>query len=213
MNFMAPRRTAMLLLLAASQVCGQPAAMLLAATVPPEAVKPIFVPPPMQWDQSISGFRPALQQTPDDFYNLTGGVAFGMSPAALNARLPDPYPVMSWNALAMANEYPGEARYFSTPIPGAGPLRMGAAACTGATSYLVFLFSSRGLFRLSYRLIADKNCTDTGDAAREIFARYVTIGQTVALSVRYKTGRAEIVEITDPLAGYLNPIRWRQGGN
>jgi hypothetical protein len=120
---------------------------------------------------------------------------------------------MSWNALAMANEYPGEVRYFGTPIQGAGSLRMDATACTGATSYLVFLFTGRGLFRLSYRLTADKDCADTSAAAREIFARYVTMGQTIALSVRYRVGKTEVVDVTDPTAGYLIPTRWRQGSN
>jgi hypothetical protein len=213
MNFMGPRRTALLLMLAASQACAQPAASPPASADSPEPGERIFVPPPVQWDQSMLGSRPALQQTPDDFYHLSGGIAFGMSAVELNARLPDPYPGMSWNALAMANEYPGEVRYFGTPIAGAGSLRMDATACTGATSYLVFLFGGRGLFRLSYRLTADKDCADTNAAAREIFGRYVTIGQTVALSVRYRTGKTEVVDITDPTAGYLIPIRWRQGGN
>jgi hypothetical protein len=225
---MRPRRTALLLMLAAGQICAQPRAaqpgaaqpaaaelgtILPAAVESPAPVGRILVPPPVQWDQSMSGFRPAQRQTPDDFYNLTGGVAFGMSPVALNARLPDPYPGMSWNALAMANEYPGDVRYFGTPIAGAGSPRMEVTACSGAASYVVFLFSSRGLFRLSYRLIADKACTGTGEAAREIFARYVTIGQTVALSVRYRTGQTEVVDVTDPTAGYLIPPRWHQGRN
>jgi hypothetical protein len=199
----------MLLMLAASQACAQPPGG-------PASSGPamhIFVPPPVQWDRPMLSFRPALQQGPTEFYNLTGGVAFGMSPTELNARLPDPYPGLSWNSLSLANEYPGEVRYFGTPIAGAGPLRMDVMACTGATSYIVFLFSGRGLFRLSYRLIADKDCPDTGEAARQIFARYVTIEQTVALSVRYRTGKTEVVDLTDPAAGYLIPTRWRQGIN
>jgi hypothetical protein len=206
-------RTAMLLMLAAGQVCGQPVATFSASVDAPEPVKRIFVPPPLQWDQSMSGFRPALHQTAADFSNLTDGIAFGMSPVALNARLPEPYSGMSWNALPMANEYPGEVRYFGIPIAGAGALRMGAAACIGAGSYLIFLFSLRGLFRLSYRLTADKDCTDTSEAAREIFGRYVTIGQIVALGVHYSIAKTEVVDVTDPTAGYLIPIRWRKVGN
>jgi hypothetical protein len=157
--------------------------------------------------------HPALQQTATDLTTLTAGIAFGMSPADVNARLPDPYPGLSWNSLPMANEYPGEVRYFGTPIDRSGALRMDVTACSGATSYIVFLFSSRGLFRLSYRLTADKGCADTNEAARELFARYVPIGQTVALSVRYHTGKTEVVDITDPTSGYLIPTRWRQGLN
>ena len=96
---------------------------------------------------------------------------------------------------------------------GSGALRKDLTACPGSASYLVFLFSSNGLFRLSYRLIADKGCADTNAAAQAIFARYVPIGQSVAMSVRYRTGNTEVVDVTDPAAGYLVPIRWRQGRN
>ncbi|MDR3532659.1 MAG: hypothetical protein P4L90_19165 [Rhodopila sp.] len=205
------RRTAMPLMLAASQACAQPA--VTPAVPGPAITQRIFTPPPVQWDNAMLSFRPALQQTARDFANLTNGIVFGMSPGAVNAQLPAPYPGMSWNELSLANEYPGEVRYFGIRIENAGALRMGLTACTGAGSYMVFLFSSRGLFRMSYRLIADKGCPDTGEAAREIFARYVPIGQTVALSVRYRTGRTEVVDITDSTAGYLIPTRWRQGAN
>ena len=215
---MGPRRIAMLLMLAASQACAQPPASPGAAPVasPGASAAPaqrIFVPPPLQWDNAMLSFRPALQQTPTDFANLTGGIAFGMSAAAVNARLPDPYPGVAWNGLPMANEYPGEVRYFGVPIAAAGPLRLDLTACAGSGSYIVFLFSGRGLFRLSYRLVADKGCADTNQAAQEIFYRYVPIGQTVALSVRYRTGKTEVVDVTDSTAGYLIPPRWRQGIN
>lgn len=221
---MGPRRTAILLLLAASQACAQPAAVPPAAPNPPPApvaakgtaaaqTKRIFLPPPLQWDNAMLTFRPALQQTPFDFANLTGGIAFGMSAPAVNAHLPDPYPGLGWNGLPLANEYPGEVRYFGVPITLAGPLRIGLAACAGTASYVVFLFSERGLFRLSYRLTADKACTDTNPAAQEIFYRYLPIGQTVARSVRYRSGKTEVVDITDSAAGYLIPPRWRQGIN
>jgi hypothetical protein len=202
MSLMGPGRTAMLLMLAATQAYAQPA-----------PIKRIFVPPPVQWDHTMETFGPALQQTATDFANLTGGLAFGMSPAQVNALLPDPLPSLSWGDLSLANEYPGEVRYFGVPIDRAGALRMNLTACPGATSYLVLLFTSTGLFRLSYRLIADKGCPDTDEAAREIFARYVPIGQTVALSDRYRTGKTRVVDVTDPTAGYLIPTRWHQDIN
>ena len=136
-----------------------------------------------------------------------------MSPGQVNARLPDPYPGLSWTGLALANEYPGEVRYFGVPIDRAGSLRMDVTACTGAASYVVLLFSRQGLFRLSYRLTADKGCADTNEAAQTIFARYVPLNQSVAMSGRYRTGKTEVVDVTDPTAGYLIPTRWRQGMN
>jgi hypothetical protein len=164
----------------------------------------------VQWDNAMLTFHPALQQTAADLANLIGGIAFGMSPGQVNARLPDPYSGMSWEALPMANEYPGEARYFGIPISRAGPLRMDIAACPGGASDLVFLFIRNGLFRMSYRLTGDQRCLDTDEAARQIFGRYVTMGQAVALSAHYRTGSTEVVDVTDPAAGYLMPIRWRQ---
>lgn len=198
-------RIAMLMLIAAGRALAQPAP----AAGP--ALR-ILAPPPMQWDHAMQSFRPALQQTATDFANLTGGVAFGMSAPKVNALLPDPYPGISWNRLPVANEYPGDVRYLGVPMVSAGSLRMDVTACTGSGSYVALLFSQDGLFRLSYRLLTDKLCTDTHNAAQEIFARYVTMGQTVALSTRYRTGKTEVVDITDSTAGYLIPTRWRQGG-
>jgi hypothetical protein len=204
----------MLLMLAASQAWAQPAASPSAAAAPgsprSEPVKRIFLPPPLQWDSAMGSSRPALQQTATDFANLTGGIAFGLSPSQVNARLPDPYSGLSWDRLPAANEYQGEVRYFGVPLERAGTLRMGLTECAGAASYLVLLFTSNGLFRLSYRLIADRTCTDTDAAAQAIFGRYVPIGETVALSVRYRTGATQVVDVTDPTSGYLIPTRWRQ---
>jgi hypothetical protein len=204
----------MLLMLAAGPACAQP------APPPPQAApvaetgsgQHILLPPPLQWDNAMLSYHSALQQSATDFLNLTGGLAFGMSPSALNAKLPEPYPDLSWAGLALANEYPGEARRFGVPIRAAGALRMDVSACTGATSYLVFLFKANGLFRLSYRLTPDKTCTDTNEAARQIFARYIPLGPSVAYSVRYRTGKTQVVDITDPAADTLVPVRWRQGG-
>jgi hypothetical protein len=214
---MGPRRIAMLLMLAASQACAQPAASPAASPPPPnpsgEPVKRIFVPPPVQWDNAMLSFRPALPQTAADFASLTGGITFGLSPSQVNARMPERYPNLSWNDLPLANEYPGEVRYFGLPIDRAGPLRPDFGGCPGRTSYVVLLFSEKGLFRLSYRLIADNGCADTNEAAQAIFAHYVPIGQTVAMSARYRTGRTQVVDVTDPTAGYLIPTRWRQGAN
>ncbi len=206
---MGPRRIAMLLMLAASQACAQPTA---APAVPPAVApaKRIFTPPPVQWDSAMLSYRPALSQTATDFANLTGGIAFGMSPSEVNAHLPEPNPGLSWSGLPLANEYPDEVRYFTTAINRAGPLRMDITACAGSSSYLVFLFTSNGLFRLSYRLAADRTCADTNEAAQQIFARYVPIGQTVAMSARYRTGQTQVVDVTDPTADSLAPTRWRQ---
>lgn len=204
---MSLRPIAMVLLLAAVQARAQPAVPV------PGSLRQILTPPPVQWDNAMLSFRPAVQQTATDFANLTGGLAFGMSPDRANAKLPDPYPGLSWDDLPLANEYPGEVRYFGVPMDRAGPLRMDLTACAGAGSYIALLFNPKGLFRLSYRLIADKTCPGTDEAAREIFAKYVQIGQSVANSGRYVTGKTQVVDVTDPTAGFLSPVRWHQVGN
>jgi hypothetical protein len=192
-----PCRIALLLMLAASPAGAQPAAR-------------IFVPPPVQWDAAMQSFGPALAQSARDFAALTGGITFGMSPGQVKARLPAVDPNLSWNTLPSANEYPGDVRYIGLPIDRAGALVPALDGCPGLGSYVVLLFTDKGLFRLSYRLIADAGCPDTNRAAQAIFARYVPIGQEVALSARYRTGSASVVDVTDPIAGYLIPTRWQQ---
>ncbi|HET6306949.1 MAG TPA: hypothetical protein VFG12_07170 [Rhodopila sp.] len=194
---MGPCRIALLLTLAVGQARAQPA-------------ERIFVPPPVQWGHAMLTFRPALAQTARDFAALTGGITFGMSPRQVKALLPAVDPNLSWNDLPAANEYPGDVRYLGLPIDQAGALVPALGGCPGRGSYVVLLFTDKGLFRLSYRLLADTACPDTDQAARAIFARYVPIGQEVALSTRYRTGAAEVVDVTDPIAGYLIPTRWQQ---
>lgn len=182
-----------------------------AARAQDAATKPILLPPPLQWDRAMLTNKPALQQNASDLANLTDGIVFGMSPSKVNSQLPDPFPGLTWSALPEASEYSGEVRYFWSRFDAAAPLLAGLTACAGQESYVVFLFSSRGLFRLSYRLLPDKDCPDPAQAARQIFARYVPIGPVVALSAHYRAGTAEVVDVTDPTAGVLIQTRWRKG--
>ncbi len=172
----------------------------------------IFTPPPLRWDHAMANASPALHQGRSDFIALTGGVFFGLLPHEVNALLPAPNPSVDSGTLPEAPEFPSDVRYFWVPFQDAGPLRMGSKGCSGTGSYLVFLFSGSGLFRLSYRLVPDKACPSVNETARDIFARAVTIGTTVALSVRYRTGSAEVVDVTDPGASFLIPVRWYQVG-
>jgi hypothetical protein len=208
-------RAAALALLAAAlarPAAAQPQAAP-AGTQPPAAASiRILQPPPVQWERTMLTNRPALDQSAADFARMAGGIAFGMIPAEVNARLPDPYPGLSWSALPVAGEFTGEVRYFWARLDGAAPLLAGLDHCAGAGSTVVFLFTSRGLFRLSYRFLPDKACPDVSEAARDILARYVTLGRGVALSTRYRTRVTEVVDITDPAAGALLPVRYRQGG-
>jgi hypothetical protein len=179
--------------------------------VTPSSVR-IFTPPPIRWDHAMGSSAPALHLGRSDLIVLTAGVSFGMRPEDVNTLLPMPYQSLGWGVMPQATEFPGEVRYFWIRPDDAGPLRMGSKGCTGAGSYLVFLFTNNGLFRLSYRLVPDKACPSVNETARDIFARYVAIGSQVALSVHYHTGSAEVVDVTDPGASFLIPVRWYQVG-
>jgi hypothetical protein len=182
---------------------------LLSRPVPASAeTKRIFTIPPTQWDNAMTRDRPAQFFTPSDLANLTGGILFGLSPREVNAKLPAPAPGVEWAALPFANEYPEDVRYFWVRLDAAPDLRKGMAGCAGATSYVVFLFRASGLFRVSWRLLADKDCPSPADAAGDIFARYLSIDRAVSVATHYRAGNAEVVEITDPNADYLMPYRW-----
>jgi hypothetical protein len=189
-------------------VCGLGVSRAFAQPAP----KPILAPPSLLWDNAMLSARPALSQTVTDFAAITGGIVFGMEPADANALLPVPASGITWTVLPPATEFQDDIRYFWTRLEGASDLRAGSTACVGASSYIVFLFQARGLFRISYRLIPDAACPRPGDAASEIFGRYVPITRSIALSVHYRVGAMEVVDITDPTAGYLTTVRWQPRG-
>jgi hypothetical protein len=192
--------------------------LLVAGTAPPARAqspdpaivpKRIFAVPPVQWDGALLTSRPAVHQTPSDLANLTAGIVFGLTPTDVNARLPDPAPGVSWSSLPTAIEFPEDVRYFWTRLAGAQDLQTGLASCAGANSYIVFLFRTRGLFRLSYRFVPDATCPDPAPAVADIFARYLLLGSDVAVAVHYSSGGVQVVDITDPTADYMIPLRWR----
>jgi hypothetical protein len=169
----------------------------------------ILAPPPSQWDRKMLSGRPLLSQTISDFTAITTGIAFGMAPGEVNERLPNPARGIGWSAMPAAAEFQDDVRYFWIRFEDARDLRVGATGCAGADSYIVFLFQPRGLFRISYRLMPDVACPHPGVAAQEVFGRYVSIAATIALSVHYRAGRMEVVDVTDPTAGPLLKTRWQ----
>jgi hypothetical protein len=184
------------------------AALLIPLTAVSAETRRIFAVPPSQWDHAMSRDQPAQILGPSDLANLTGGIVFGLSPAEVNAKLPTPMPGAQWIDLPFASEYPDEVRYFWVRFDTVRQPLGGITACTGTGSYLVFLFRDRGLFRISWRLLPDDNCPSTRAAAEEIYARYLAIDGTAALASHYQTGKAEVVEVTDPRVDYLIPYRW-----
>jgi hypothetical protein len=168
----------------------------------------ILVIPPTQWNNSITSDRPAQIHGSSDLGNLTGGIVFGMSSTAVNAKLPTPTPGTEWVNLPFANEYPDDVRYFWVRLDAMRDLRNGIKGCFGSTSYLVFLFHNQSLFRMSWRLLPDKDCPSPHAAAEDVFARFLTVDGPASLASHYRAGNAEVVEITDPTVDYLIPYRW-----
>jgi len=179
-----------------------------AATPALAETKRIFALPPTQWDNAMSTERPARIFGPSDLSNLTGGIVFGLSPAGVNERLPTPAPGVEWGDLPFANEYPGDVRYFWVRFDAIRDAGNAPADCVGASSYVVFLFRNRALFRVSWRLLPDKDCPSPRAAAEDIYGRYLAIDRSVSLATHYRAGKAEAVEITDPNADDLMPYRW-----
>jgi hypothetical protein len=170
--------------------------------------KRIFTVPPRQWDHTMSLDRPARVLGSSDLANLTGGIVFGLSPAEVNAKLPTPTPGVEWANLPFANEFPDEVRYFWVRLDAVREPRDGINACSGANSYIVFLFRKRGLFRISWRLLPDNDCPSVRAAAEDIYARYLAIDGGASIAIHYRAGNADVVEVTDPTVDYLIPYRW-----
>lgn len=170
--------------------------------------KRIFPLPPIQWDNRVSRERPAQTHGPSDIANLTGGIVFGMSPAEVNRMLATPTAGLDRQGLPFANEYQEEVRYFWSRLEAVPALREGLTGCVGANSHAVFLFRNSGLFRISWRLLPDADCPSPVAAAEGLFARYLAIDAAASVATHYHTGKADVVEITDPQADLLLPVRW-----
>ena len=171
---------------------------------------PILKPPPSVWDHQMLNGRPLLNQTVSDLTAITTGLAFGMGPGEVNAHMPVPAQGISWSDLPAATEFRDDIRYFWIRFDEARDLRMGAKGCAGADSYIVFLFQSRGLFRMSYRLVPDVACPHPAVAALEIFGRFVSLATEVVIAEHYRAGAMEIIDVTDPTAlSALRAVRWQ----
>jgi hypothetical protein len=176
------------------------------------AVKRILPVPAMQWDADMLESHTVQHESTSDLANLTGGMAFGLSPGDVNRLLPQPASGIAWPNLPAANEFPEDVRYFWTRLAETQDLRAGIKSCAGANSYVVFLFREPGLFRVSYRLVPDLSCPDPSPATADVFARYLQVGRRIALTAHYVSGGVQIVDISDPTADTLLPVRWQNRG-
>lgn len=169
----------------------------------------VFVPPPLEWNRRTLTARRGTQQGPQDLARINAGLTFGMTPEQVAAVLPGAPTELTWNNLRTARDYPTEVRYFWLRLDDVPAWRSQIKNCAGKSSYAAFLFTIRGLFRVSFRLLPDAGCPSLTAAALDLFAPYVTLTPDVALSIRYRSGPAEVVDITDPTAAALIPVRWQ----
>jgi hypothetical protein len=173
----------------------------------------VFVPPPLEWNNRTMVARPSLQQSSHDLAVMNGDVVFGMTPEQVAGQIPGIPAGLNWNTLRTAREYSSDVRYFWVRLDELPLWRAMMHSCIGSPSYAAFLFSGNGLFRISFRLLPDAACPSVTDAAVELFSHYISIGPGVALSVRYRSMQAEVVDVTDPTAASLIPVRWRMSGS
>ena len=187
-------------------------AMGVLLALSPHAARPetkrLFTVPPLQWDHDMSGFRPGVTHGPSDIAALTGGIVFGMRPSDVDAKLPSPAKNLSWETMPFATEYPEDVRYFWVRFAAAPAPHAENGHCVGAPSYVVFFFRAGHLFRMSWRLLPDESCPSPRAAAEDIYAKWLAIDRSAAVSTHYSPNQAEVVEVTDPTADELLPIRW-----
>jgi hypothetical protein len=181
----------------------------LALSLPAAAeTKQILSIPPIQWDHEMATFHPGVVHGPSDVANLTGGITFGMRPSEVDVHLPAPAKNLTWENLPFATEYPEDVRYFWTRFSVAPPPHPADGHCVGAQSYVVFFFRNAHLFRISWRLLPDDACPSPRAAAEDLYAKWLEIDRSVALTTHYAPNQAEVVEATDPAVDELVPIRW-----
>jgi len=183
-----------------------------AAAQAPDTTKPILTLPPLQWDDRGVSWTYATQRAPGDLARLMAGLKFGLTPEDVSQHLPDPGANLHWSDLPVAKEFSEDVRYVWIPMQAAGALRKLVTACFGEPSHVVLLFLNKALFRVSWRFLPDQNCPDPHAAAEELYAGFVPLASTVAVSVHYRVGSAEVVDVTDPAAGSLIGQRWQTRG-
>ena len=187
---------------------------LAAAAQQPSPPQPrrIISLPTIEWDKDGVAWRYAHQQSGSDLELVMSGLRFGLIPEEAGQHLPNPTNALHWSDLPVASEFGDEVRYLWMPMQAAGRLRAPVTSCFGAPSYLVLLFTRNGLFRISWRFLPDHACADVRAAADEVYGAYTPLASTIAVTARYRTGFAEVLDVTDPRAGLLINQRWTMQG-
>jgi hypothetical protein len=177
-----------------------------------DATRRILVLPPLQWDAMGVASYPVTQQATSDLAQVMGGLRFGLKPEEVSQHLPKLGAALRWSDLPSAKDLSEDVRFIRMPMQGAGALRAPVTACFGEPSNVVLLFRDNALFQISWRFLPDQSCSDTQDAAEQLYAPYVLLTATLAVSTRYRAGSAEVVDVADPSAEPPNAQRWREPG-
>ena len=178
----------------------------------PDMTKRILVLPAVQWNATASTWQYAVLPDPSQISTLLGGLKFGMSPEQVGQHLPDRSNALHWDDLPEAKEFTQDVRYVWLPTQAADTLLGSVKSCVGTSSYVVLLFFNKALFRVSWRFLPDQKCANPRAAAEDVYAAFVPLAPTVVVGVRYTAGYAEVVDVTDPDAGPLIPVRWQMQG-
>ena len=141
-----------------------------------------------------------------------GGLTFGLQPEDVSQHLPELGTDLRWRNLPAAKEFSENVRFVRIPMRVAATLRPPVPGCYGDPSHVVLLFRNNALFRVSWRFLPDQKCPNPHDAASELYAAFVPLAGTVAISVHYRSGPAEVVDVTDPGARTLLAQRWQARG-
>jgi hypothetical protein len=177
-----------------------------------DATKRILVLPPLQWDAMGVASYPVTQQAASDLAQVMGGLRFGLKPEEVSQHLPTLGAALHWSDLSSAKDLSEDVRFIRMPMRGAGAQRAPVTACFGEPNNVVLLFRDNTLFRISWRFQPDQSCPNTQDAAEQLYAPYVLLTATLAVTTRYRVGSAEVVDVADPGAGPSNAQRWRERG-
>ena len=183
-----------------------------AAAQTADTARRILVLPPLQWNETGASWHYATQQSVADLARIMAGLTFGLNLDEVSQRLPKLGATLHWADLPAAKEFSDDVRFVRVPMRVAAVLRAPVSACFGEPSHVVLLFRNKALFRVSWRFLPDQSCPSPRAAASQLYATFASLAMTVAYSVHYRTGSANVVDVTDPAAGSLIAQRWQTRG-
>lgn len=138
------------------------------------------------------------------------GLHFGMSPEEVNARLAHPVPSVATAALTeVPYLVPAEVDSFTVGLAEAGNMKPIIPACFGAPSRVVFMFTNRKLYTISFRFEHDSTCPSVAAAADALFQHLLGIPPAAMPTEHYRVGDVDVVDAWDKSVDSVVRRRWR----